>query len=344
VTVLVTGACGFVMSSVLQRLLESDAQTDGIAVDLTAPDELVNAFFGQLLPRLRFFQGDVTDPEFIDRLPLDDVTHVIHGASVTHVAGGEQADPARFFEVNVVGTLCLLQRLREVSSLQRVIYVSSGAVYGDPTDASPEGPQPESGPFNPRQMYAISKYAGEQAARRCAELHDLDVRHVRFSDVFGPMERPTPARLQMSLPHRLVQAAIMLRRPRITRRTLGAGGDYLHAVDVADAVATLLYHPHLAYNEYNIALGRWVTVETLLEELRSVAPEFGYDVVDSGEVDIDMDPSHRRARWNAYAIDRIGDIGWQPRPLDVQLRSYLDWARMHQAMQASKGHPAPFSA
>ena len=163
-------------------------------------------------------------------------------------------------------------------------------------------------------------------ARRYGELFGLDVVRVRFSGVFGPMERRTPARCLMSAPYHMVRAHLERRPLRVTRGTLAAGGDFLSSEEVGEGVAALLRAPRCAYRAYNIAAGRFQTMEEVFGAFRSVAPGFELEVADESRAEVAMNPEDRLARWNAYAIERMrDDVGWRPRPLPEQFGRYLGW-------------------
>ena len=325
--VLVTGGAGFVMSNVVRTLLEGDDDARAVVLDLGPRDAVATEFFAPFEHRLDWVTGDIRDAAALDRaFSFGAITHIVHGATLTHYPAWERENPARFLDVNVMGTAALLDRARRCADLRRFIYVSSGAVYGEPGPTSPAGPQPETGPFDLPEFYAISKFAAEQISRRYRELFGIDLVRVRFSGVFGPMERPTGGRVLMSAAYWMMRAHLERRPLGVTRRTLAAGGDFLSAEDVAGGVAALLNAPRCAHEVYNIALGSFVSMPEVFEAFASVAPGFEHTVVDEAEADVTMDPENRLARWNAYAIDRIcSDSNWRPRPLAEQLAGYLSW-------------------
>ena len=325
--VLVTGACGFVMSNVVRTLFESDEEARAVILDLGPRDAVAKDFFAPFEHRLDWVTGDIRDAVALDRaFSFGEITHIVHGATLTHYPAWEREAPARFVDVNVMGTVSVLDRARRLSGLRRFIYVSSGAVYGEPIASSPAGPQPETGPFDLPEMYAISKFAAEQVSRRYRELFGMDLVRVRFSSVFGPMERPTGARALMSAPYWMMRAYLERRPLGVTRRTLVAGGDFLSAEDVASGVCALLHAPRCAHEAYNIAYGSFVPMAEVFDAFRSIAPDFEQALVEEAEADVSMDPENRLARWNAYAIDRMtNDFGWRPRPLAEQLASYRRW-------------------
>jgi nucleoside-diphosphate-sugar epimerase len=324
VHVLVTGGGGFVLGATLKHLLDTVPAAHFTVLDVAEPNATLAAVTAGHRTRVTTLQRDVRSPEaFAD---LCGVTHVIHGATVTHHPDWERRDPRIFVDVNVTGTLNALEWARRQPSLRRFVHVSSGAVYGTPSRWSPKGPQDEDGPFNPPELYAISKYAAEQIARRYGELFLNDVVVVRLSDVFGPMERPTPGRRTMSLPYQMMRAYIERRPLCVTARTLQARGDFISSEDIARAIAALLHARAPSHRTYNVAYGRLVDVRALLDVFAALAEGFSYRTIAGELADADLNPDDRLARHNAYSVDRIArDVGWHPRPIEEQLASYRTW-------------------
>ncbi len=302
-------------------------------MDISGPDRAAREWFDDVAPRIEFAQADLRDRDALSRVSSPEtITHVVHAAMIAHVPEWELSDPRRYLDVNIGGTVNALEWVRALPALVRVVYVSTGGVYGDPTAATPTGPQLEDGPFNPPELYPISKLASEAIARRYAELFGLDLRITRLSGVFGPMERRTVGRTIMSAGHAIASAVSADRPLRVSRRSLAAGGDFLSAEDIADGVVRLLEMPAAAlhHDTYNLAFGTFTDLRDLLEAARSAAPGLTIEIVEPESADIDMNPGDRLARWNAYAIARARcDLGWAPRPLAEQLASYLHWVDRH---------------
>lgn len=330
--IVITGGTGFVLSNVARVLYDAHPDAEIILVDLAPSDRFVERFLAGFETRLRLVRGDVRDRTFLRSLAEDGApTHVVHGAAITHSPASERADPLRFIQANLGGTVAVLEWLRTLPTPQRFIFVSTGGVYGTASDASPRDIQPETGPFDPPELYAATKYAAELMVRRYAALFNLSACRVRPSDVFGRMERPTGARTGMSLPYRMAVALREGRALRVSQRSLAAGGDYVGTDDVADAFALLLFAKHLPYDVFNIASGVWVTVDEMLKAFATVAPGFRYEVVPAADAEIDFDPGNRLARYNAYDISRLAALGWRPHPLRDQLAAYLDWLKQTEA-------------
>lgn len=319
----VTGACGFVMSVFIRRLLESTDDASVTGIDLRAPDPLLRAYFAGFHDRMDFRTADIRDASAVgEALTQSRPDVVVHGATLTHVPEWERQRPVEFLDVNVMGTAHVLDAARRVPTVRRVVQVSSAAVYGAGSPHHP-GEQPEETPLEPDEMYGVSKVASELVAGRFATLHGLDVPVLRFTKVFGPMERASGSRLAMSLPFHLARSRVTGERLTVTPRTLRAGGDWISAVDVAEAMvrlATAQSHRHTAYN---LASGRFATVPELVDA-------FGAEVTADSRGGFDMDPALRSGKDGTYAVGRAASqLGWAPRQLSTQVDEYLQWAAAH---------------
>jgi nucleoside-diphosphate-sugar epimerase len=323
--VVVTGGNGFVMSATVRRLLQACTTTRVTVFDRWQPQELVAERLREFADRVTFVRADVSDPSSLADV---DATHVVHGATVVWSPELEAANARSYLDVNVGGTVNMLEWALE-RQVERFVHVSSGDSYGRQTRWSPIETQDEDGPFDPPELYAISKYASEQVARRYGEIFPLDVRAVRLAGIFGVMERPTPSRRYMSLSYRAVRASIERRPLRITRRALDAGCDYISSDDVARAILALLQSEHLENWIFNVASGVRTPVPRLLEILSDLLPGFEWRV-DDASPEFDLDPAERLARFNAYSIARIqAETDWAPHPLSDELRAYISW--VHEA-------------
>ncbi|MBL8056586.1 MAG: NAD(P)-dependent oxidoreductase [Anaerolineales bacterium] len=321
-TLLLTGAAGFVMSNAAQRWLAHDPAARAVLFDAAPWDPLLERFFAPQRERLTFVQGDVRDPAAWERLPAAEITHIVHGAALTPSAERERGEPRAVLDVNIMGTAAALEFARRLPNLRRFIYVSSGAVYGDAPPGEAALPVPEAGRVAPIELYAISKLAGEQITRRYSDLYGFAAASVRFSGVYGPLDRPTPARSVDCVPKKIISAALA-GRP-ITVRALEAGGDFIHAGDVGDALTALLNAPAWGHPVYNVAYGEFVTIAALIDLVREVVP--GLRAVVTPAAEITYDPAQRLARWAEYDLSRItADTGWRPRPLRTALHDYVAW-------------------
>jgi nucleoside-diphosphate-sugar epimerase len=193
-------------------------------------------------------------------------------------------------------------------------------------------PLPEDGYIGPHLLYDVSKYSGELIVRRWATLHALPAYTVRLSSVFGPMDRPTPARHVRNIANFVAHAAAEGRAVRAINAD--AIGDYVYAPDVADGIGRLLLAPteKLRHDVYNIARGKTVTVEELVTYARAAAASLRLQIVSADEAEIQVGAQQRTGRWGAYDISRAeADFGWQPRRLADALQDYIAWLREHRS-------------
>lgn len=313
----------------MRSWLSGGDDRSAVVVDISAPDAAAAEWFAGVASRVEFVQADLRAADALAAVSSPEtVTHVVHAAMLAHVPEWELSAPRDFLDVNIGGTVNVLEWARALPALERIVYISTGGVYGDPSPGSPAGPQPEEGPFNPPEFYPISKFACEAICRRYAELFGLDLRITRLSGVFGPMERRTAGRTIMSAGHAIAAAVCEDRPLRVTGRSLEAGGDFLSAEDIAEGTVRLLTARACAlrHDTYNLAFGTFTALRELIDAARLAVPALEIEVVEAGAADIDMDPADRLARWNAYAIARAReDLGWQPRPLADQIATYLAW-------------------
>lgn len=334
-TLLVTGATGFVMSVLGRHWLGADPDARLVVLDSSPLDATAQRYFAPVRERLSVVTADVTRPDtWRGALAGHGITHIVHGATITPIARGsaseakrepEAESPARIIDVNVMGTVAVLEWARTLPDLRRCIYVSSGAVYKHHGPDRPGEPLPEDGYVMPRRLYGISKLASELIAERYGDLFGLSTASVRPSSVYGPMDRVTPSRHMHHVPHRIARMALDgVRRVRVN--TLDAVGDYIHAEDVARAIGSLLQAPRLRYGTYNVACGVTASIGQIVGWVAEKVPGFGAEVVPPEQADIVQDPALRDGMWGAYDVSRIfAETGWKPRPMREALHAYMDW-------------------
>ena len=264
-----------------------------------------------------------------------DITHIVHGATVTPLSRGTAAEakrepeaenPGRIIDVNVMGTVAVLDWARTLPTLRRFIYVSSGAVYKHHGPDRPGEPLPEDGYVMPRRLYGISKLASELITERYGDLFGLSTASVRLSSVYGTMDRVTPSRNFRHVPNRIAHMAVDgVQRVRVN--TLAAVGDYIHVEDVATG-------DHRTVARAGAALQRLQYRSWRDRDDRGSRPVGGRE----GAGFPRRDRCGKRGRysagpdsladgmWGAYDISRIrAETGWKPRPVREALHAYMDW-------------------
>jgi UDP-glucose 4-epimerase len=334
-TLLVTGGTGFVMSVLARHWLDDTPGARAVILDSAPMDDAATRYFAPVLDRLSVIVADITKPDcWRAALAKHPITHVVHGATITPISRGtapearrepEAENPGRIVEVNLMGTVALLDWARTVSGLRRFICVSSGSVYKHHGPDRPGEPLPEDGYVMPRTLYGISKLASELVTGRYGDLFGLSTTSVRLASVYGTMDRPTASRTFRHGPNRVAHTAVGGGKC-MRVNTLEAVGDYIHAEDVARALAALLRLERVRYSAYNVSTGQTTRLGELVEWAAEKCPGFRAEVVGVEEADIVQDPTRVDGMWGAYDNSRIhAETGWRPRPVKEAFQAYMDW-------------------
>ena len=176
-SVLVTGGAGFIGSHLVARLLKEGFEV--VVLDNLSTGSLKNLELCLENENFRFVKGSIVD-EQAAREALKDVEAVFHLAAITSVPYSvEYPDVTR--EVNVDGTRKLLEECLS-AGVERFIYVSSCAVYGEPEYL----PIDEKHPARPVSPYAESKLEAERLCREFQKAYGLKTTIVRPFNVYGP--------------------------------------------------------------------------------------------------------------------------------------------------------------
>lgn len=319
-TVLVTGATGFVGNNIVEALLARGQRV--IAFGQGGMPAHAQAAFSRHGDALETIEGDVRDEACVDRLFAGRrIERLVHAAVVTAGVARERQDVTAIVEVNVAGTARVLEAARR-HGVGRIVHVSSGAAYGRSLfeverlveDVTPERPQ---------TMYQITKFAGERTALRLRELHGLDLACVRLGSVIGPWERDTGVRDTLSTHFQLARMAARGEAAVLPRREFRR--DWVYGRDVAAAIADLLHASALGHALYNLSSDQsWGGLAVWCSKLREVYPQFSYRVAAEGEsTNLGISELQDRGVMDIGRLSR--DIGYAPRYGPAQ--AYDDYAR-----------------
>lgn len=266
-TILVTGASGFVGAALLEALQRRGEAV--VAVDLqTLPPELeADLRAGEMT----FCQADVTNQSSLRRaFQGRSVRAVVHGATVTANAARDATDPGTVLAVNMIGTANILQACRD-AGVPRLVLASSNAAYG--RNMFQNAPSREDQPVDPVSLYEITKFGAERVALRLGTLYGVDVRIARLSSVFGPWERATGVRDTLSPLLRLCQMAAAGHPARLARPHYR---DWVHVRDVAEGLLALVDVASEAPELFNLGPGpdRGWTALAWGQRLQTYFPSF----------------------------------------------------------------------
>jgi len=251
---LVTGAAGFLGSALANRLAREGHQVRGID-DLSAGDP------ERLDPGVLFSRGDIVDRPKLWSM-LQEVDCVYHLAARV-VVPESVLYPREYNATNVGGTVSVMEAMRDVG-VKRVVFASSGAVYGDQRKV----PLAESLTPDPRSPYAVSKLAAEYYVRTIGALWGIETVVLRIFNAFGPGQ-PLPAAHPPVVPHFLRQAI------RGGSMVLHGNGeqtrDFVYVDDVVEAMVAAATAPSIDRLTLNIGSGVETSLKTLAQQVLEIS-------------------------------------------------------------------------
>jgi UDP-glucose 4-epimerase len=272
---LVTGAAGFIGSSLVRALLERGDEVRGIDNFSTGRRENL----AEVLKQIDFREADLLDLNAMHKACAG-VDYVLHEAAIPSVPKSV-VDPIGSNRANIDGTVNLLVAARD-AKVKRVVYAASSSAYGD----TPTLPKHEAMPPNPISPYAVAKLASELYMISFFRCYGLETVCLRYFNVFGPRQDP-------SSPYSGVLAKFSIQMLRGEQPTIFGDGEtsrdftYIDNAVSANLLACSAPASECAGRVFNCATGRRITLN---ETFAALKPLTGY----KGEVN--------------YAPERAGDI------------------------------------
>ncbi len=305
---LVTGAAGFIGSTLSRKLLDNGVKVRGIDCFIDYyPRSIKEANLAPLKarPGFEFLEQDILKADMAEL--YDGVEAVFHLAAQAGVRASWGREFALYTDNNMLATQLLLEAAREVG-LKRFVYASSSSVYGDTNEL----PMREEAKVNPVSPYGVSKWAGEQLCRLYYYNFGLPTVSLRYFTVYGPGQRPDMAF------HRFLKA-IATGEPI---RLFGDGSqsrDFTYVEDIVEGtIAALNGRPGATYN-----LGGGHRIELrdvirIMEEIIGRKARLNLEPVAEGDV-----------RHTAADISRAEeDFGFAPRTeLRYGLTMEIEWLK-----------------
>ncbi len=310
-TILVTGGAGFIGAHLCESLLGDGYRV--LALDNFDPfydPAIKQANLAGLArwPDFQFVEGDIRDRRVFRQIftqnPVDAVVHLAAKAGVRPSI----LNPGEYSDVNVNGTLQLLEAMAE-ARVHRLLFASSSSVYGNQEKTPFSESDDVSQPISP---YAATKRAGELLAYSYHHLYGIDVACLRLFTVYGPRQRPDLAI------HKFAHLAfenkpIPLYGDGKTRR------DYTYVADTVRGIRQVLDLPGVGYDIFNLGGGAPVTLMEMVHALEQALGrplEINFLEKQAGDVEQTFaDVSKAQARF-----------GYQPQvSLEEGVRKFVEW-------------------
>jgi UDP-glucuronate 4-epimerase len=308
--ILVTGAAGFIGSTLVDRLLAEGREVVGLdSFDLFYPEDQKQRNLASALEASTFqlVRGDIRNADTVSSLFSETrFNSVVHLAALAGVRPSLER-PAAYADVNVHGTSVVLEAAVKHGN-PRVVFASSSSVYGEREDGPFRETDPVERPISP---YAATKRAGELVAHTFHHAHGLSVTCARIFTAYGPRQRPDLAIRKF--------AERMLKRMPIP--VFGDGHslrDFTYVDDLVDGLVRAIDRD-LDFSILNLGAGRKVTVleviETLEKTLR-VSAEIEWCPTQTGDV---------RRTWSDTRAARDA-LGFEPQIfLEEGIARFADW-------------------
>lgn len=295
--VLVTGGAGFIGSHVVDVYLARGYQ-------VVILDDLSTGRRSNINPSARFIQMDIRDPRLEEVFAQEKFDFVNHHAAQMDVRRS-MVEPLFDADVNVVGSLNLLECSRK-HAVKRLVYISTGgAVYGEPEYL----PCDEAHPIQPICPYGASKHTFEHYLYMYALNYGFEYTVLRYPNVYGPRQDPhgEAGVVAIFTGQMLKEAPVVINGDGEQQR------DFVYVGDCARAnqLALEVQHPS---GIYNLGSGRGTTVNNIYQELKAItgyAREASHGPAKLGET--------RAIYLDAHKAKKV--LGWEPQ---VRLREGLE--------------------
>lgn len=312
--ILITGGAGFIGSHLSERLLESDNRVTVIDNFNSYYDSkikrsnLKNALTND---RFNLIEGDVRNINL-----LKDVFKQQSFDVIVHLAAMAGVRPSltrahEYFEVNVLGTQNLLDRIMEQDQSPRFVLGSSSSVYGERTGDLFSEEDCITKPISP---YAASKVSAELACHAAHKVSGIDVACLRFFTVYGPRQRPDLA----------IHKFVNLIETGQQIEVYGDGStqrDYTYVYDIVSGIVSSSQLKGHGYEVFNLGRSKPIQLKDMISTIETALGK---------KANIDRKPIQNGDVSNTFAnIEKAQKmLGYEPNTsFEEGIKSFVDWYR-----------------
>jgi UDP-glucose 4-epimerase len=250
--VMVTGGAGFIGSHVVDQLI-------GAGHDVVVVDDLSTGRQSNLNPEARFYQVDIRSPQMYEIFKAEQPEVISHHAAQMDVRRSMK-EPLFDADVNILGSIKLLELAREFGTRKFIHISSGGAAYGEPVYL----PCDEDHPVRPLCPYGASKYTFELYLYMYKENYGQDYTVLRYPNVYGPRQDPYGEAGVVA-----IFSGQMLRGQPVTINGTGEQvRDFVYVTDCAKA--NLLALETGGGQVFNLGFGVGTTINEVFQHLKEI--------------------------------------------------------------------------
>ena len=253
---LVTGGAGFIGSHLVEEILRRGDKVRVLDNFSTGKREHLDLFAEQI----ERIEGDIRSYHIV-REAVQGVDYVLHQGALPSVPRSIN-DPITTNEVNVTGTLNVLDAARD-AGVKRVVYASSSSVYGP----DPELPVREDMNPNPVSPYAVAKLTGEKYCHVFSKVYGLETVALRYFNIFGPRQDPN-SQYSAFIPKFTV--GIMEAQELVIDGDGEQAKDFTYVSNVVEANLLAAVAEGVSGEAFNIGCGESTSVNKVVGHLRRI--------------------------------------------------------------------------
>ncbi len=322
-TILVLGGAGYIGSHTAYELIERGE-------DVVIVDSLETGYLEAVHPKARFYQGDIRDRSFIDRVfEQEKIDAVIHFAA-NSLVGESMVNPLKYYDNNLCGTKVLLESM-VAHKIDKIVFSSTAATYGEPERV----PILETDRTCPTNTYGETKLSMEKMFHWTEVAHGLKYVSLRYFNACGAHKSGAIGEAHNPETHLI---PLILQVPNGKREAISIYGDdydtkdgtcvrdYIHVTDLAQAhiLAVEYLMKGNESNIFNLGSGVGFTVMEVIEAARKVT---GHPI----KAEIHPRRAGDPAKLIASSEKAKTTLGWKPEytDLEVIIGSAWNWHKNH---------------
>ncbi len=338
-TILVTGAAGFIGFHTSKKLIERGHTVVGIdnisdyynpqlkfdrlkalGIDQTKAEKWGNPCISEIQDTFCFYRMDLNDSEALDRLFNTHTFEVICNLAAQPGVRYSLENPTAYIDSNIAGFLNILEQCRH-HNIKHLVYASSSSVYGENKKVPFETTDPTDHPIS---LYAATKKSNELMAYSYSHLYGFATTGLRFFTVYGPWGRPDMAIY-------LFTDAIANGRPIKVFNKGNLERDFTYIDDIVQGIVKVIEKPmefedkSSLYRLYNIGNNKSVRLTDFIQAIEKSLGKKAEKIM------MPMQPGDVPQTW-ANVNPLIRDFGYCPNtPVDQGVANFVKWYKKYSA-------------